>query len=69
MRQTPSDQPPRGGESPQYTSIEYEMRLEQMGSYRRESTVSITDTNRNLCQTFLEEEQTTPQGTLFRDDC
>lgn len=64
----PSDQPPQEVKSPQYTSIEYEFRLEQKGSYMRESSVRFTDTGRNLCQISLWEEQKTPQDTLFRDD-
>ena len=65
---TPSDQPSQGGKSSQYNNPEYEIRLEQKGSYMYRSPLGITDTSRDLCRTLLEEEQIIPQDTLFRDD-
>ncbi len=66
--ETRSDQLSRENRSSQYNNIEYEIRLEQKGSYMRKSTLGITDTSRDLCRTLLEKEQTVPQDTLFRDD-
>ena len=65
---TPSDQLPREAKSAQYNNPEYEIRLEQKGSYMRKSTLGITDTSRGLCRTLLGKEQIVPQDTLFRDD-
>ncbi|KAL9013979.1 MAG: hypothetical protein Q9173_001357 [Seirophora scorigena] len=65
---TPSDQPSQGGKSSQYNNPEYEIRLEQKGSYMRKSPLGITDTSRELCRSLLEKEQSIPQNTLFRDD-
>jgi len=66
--ETPSDQLPREVKSAQYKNPEYEICLELKGSYMRKSTLGITDTSRGLCRTLLENEQTVPQDTLFRDD-
>lgn len=66
--EVPSDQVSSGNKSSQYNSPEYEIRLEQKGSYMRKSTLRITDTSRDLCRTLLEKEQIIPQDTLFRDD-
>ena len=65
---TPSDQPSQGGKSSQYNNPEYEIRLEQKGSYMYKSPLGITDTSQDLCRTLLEKQQTIPQDTLFRDD-
>ncbi|KAL9019937.1 MAG: hypothetical protein Q9185_002791 [Variospora sp. 1 TL-2023] len=65
---TPSDQPSQGGKSSQYNNPEYEMRLEQKGSYMYRSPLGITETSRDLCRTLLDEEQIIPQDTLFRND-
>ncbi|KAL9042746.1 MAG: hypothetical protein Q9214_003693 [Letrouitia sp. 1 TL-2023] len=65
---TTSDQPSQGGKSSQYKSPEYEIRLEQKGSYMRKFPLGITDISRELCRTLLENEQSIPQNTLFRDD-
>ena len=64
----PSDQLSQGGKSSQYNSPEYELRLEQKGSYMYKSPLGITNTSRELCRTLLEKEQSIPQDTLFRDD-
>ena len=65
---TPSDQPSQGGKSAQYNNPDYEIKLQEKGSYMRKSPLGITDTSRKLCRTLLEEEQIIPQDTLFRDD-
>ena len=65
---TPSDQLSQGGKSSQYNNPEYEIRLEQKGSYMYRSPLGITDTSWDFCRTLLEEEQIIPQDTLFRDD-
>ena len=66
--QTSSDQSSRESKSSQYNSPDYELRLEEKGSFMRKSILGITDASQELCQTLLEKEQTIPQGTLFRDD-
>ena len=66
--QTPSDQLPRETKSAQYRSPDYVVQLEGEGSYMFKSTLGITDASRELCRTLLEEEQSVPQDTLFRDD-
>ena len=66
--QTSSDQSSQGGKSSQYNTADYETRLERKGSYMRKSPLGITNISRDLCRTLLEEQQTTPQDTLFRDD-
>ncbi|KAL9123660.1 MAG: hypothetical protein Q9217_006929 [Psora testacea] len=70
--QTPSDQQSREGKSSQYSNIEYEIRLEQKGSYMREyDDIDDTDKGKNmkiLCKTLLETDQKLPQDSLFRDD-
>ncbi|KAL8800739.1 MAG: hypothetical protein Q9182_004944 [Xanthomendoza sp. 2 TL-2023] len=66
--QTSSDQLSRDSKSSQYNNPDYEVRLEQKGSYMRKFTLGITDTSRDLCRSLLEEEQITPKDTLFRDD-
>ena len=63
-----SDQLPRETKSSEYHNVDYEIRLEQKGSYMRKSAVGVIDTSRDLCQILLEEEQEVPQDTLFRDD-
>ncbi|SLM37310.1 hypothetical protein LPUS_07111 [Lasallia pustulata] len=66
--QTPSGQLSREVKSAQYKNPDYEVFLEQKGSYMTKSPLGITDTSRDLYRTLLEEEQTVPQDTLFRDD-
>jgi len=70
--QTPSDQLPRETKSAQYNNPDYEIRLEQKGSYMREYD-DIDDGNKGedmktLCKILLERDQTLPQDSLFRDD-
>ena len=66
--QTPSDQPSREKRSSQYNTPDYEVKLQQKGSYMRKSPLDITDASKELCRALLEKEQTIPQDTLFRDD-
>lgn len=69
--ETPSDQLPRENKSSQYNNIEYEIRLEQKGSYMREYDDIDNDKEENmkaLCKTLLDKDQTIPQDSLFRDD-
>lgn len=66
--QITSDQLSREGKSSQYNNSDYEVRLEQKGSYMRKSILGITNTSRDLCRALLDKEQTIPQGTLFRND-
>ena len=68
ISETASDQLPWENKSSQYNNTEYEIRLEQKGSYMRKSTLGITDTSRDLCRVLLKKEQTIPQDTLLRDD-
>ena len=72
---TPSDQPSQGGQSSQYNTADYEIRLEQKGSYMREYDDSVDDDDdergknmKTFCKNLLERAQTTPQESLFRDD-
>lgn len=69
---TPSDQLPREVKSAQYNNPEYEIRLEQKGSYMREyDDIDDDDKGENmktLCKTLLERDQTLPQDSLFRED-
>lgn len=68
ISETLSDQLPQENESFQYHNVDYELRLEQRGSYMGKSAVGVIDTSRDLCQLLLEERQEIPQDTLFRDD-
>ncbi|MCJ1478284.1 hypothetical protein MMC13_006961 [Lambiella insularis] len=71
--QTPSDQSSRESKSSQYNTPDYEIKLEQKGSYMREYD-DIDDNDdkgknmKTLCKTLLERDQTVPQNSLFRDD-
>ena len=70
--QTPSDQLPREAKSAQYRNPEYEIRLEEKGSYMREYD-DVDDDNKGenmkiLCKTLLERDQALRQDSLFRDD-
>ena len=66
--QTPSDQSSREGKSSQYNNPDYEVRLQEKGCYMRKSALGITNMSRDLCRNLLENKQTIPQDTLFRDD-
>ena len=70
--QTPSDQPSWEGKSSQYNSPDYEIKLEQKGSYMYEYDDLDGDNKeenmKTLCKTLLERDQTHPQDSLFRDD-
>ena len=65
---TSSDQKPREAKSAKYRTTRYEAVLETKGSFMGRSNVGVTDVSRNLCRTLLDQEQTTPRDTLFRDD-
>lgn len=69
---TSSDQSSQGGKSSQYNNSEYEIRLEQKGSYMRDHD-DIDDDNKGqnmkaLCKTLLESDQTVLRDSLFRED-
>ena len=74
--QTPSDQLSREGNSSQYNTTDYVIRLEQNGSYMREYSDSGVDDDGGseekamemYCKNLLEAEQVIPQDSLFRDD-
>ena len=67
--QTSSDQPSQGGKSSQYNNPDYEIRLEQKGSYMRDYDDDNTEKYmKALCKTLLESDQTVPQDSLFRND-
>ena len=65
---TPSDQQPREVKSAKYRTARYETLLATKGSFMGKSDLGVTDASRGLCRTLLENEQTTPWDTLFRDD-
>lgn len=67
--QTPNNQLPWEVKSAQYRNPEYEIRLEEKGSYMREYDDVDDDNNmKTLCKTLLERDQALPQDSLFRDD-
>ena len=70
--QAPSDQLSQGGRSSQYNNPEYEIRLEQKGSYMCDHDDidgdDAGDDIKVLCNTLLENNQKIPQDSLFRDD-
>jgi hypothetical protein len=65
---TPSDQKPREAKSAPYTRPSYTTVLATKGSFMDKSDLGITDASKTLCRILLENEQTTPQDSLFRDD-
>ncbi|QVM13717.1 hypothetical protein D8B26_008323 [Coccidioides posadasii str. Silveira] len=58
----------REGKSAKYRRATYETLLATLGSYMRKSELGITDKSKNICKNLLENEQPTPENTLFRDD-
>ncbi|EER25988.1 hypothetical protein CPC735_044320 [Coccidioides posadasii C735 delta SOWgp] len=58
----------REGKSAKYRRATYETVLATLGSYMRKSELGITDKSKNICKNLLENEQPTPENTLFRDD-
>ncbi|KAI9790623.1 MAG: hypothetical protein M1816_004956 [Peltula sp. TS41687] len=46
----------------------YEVLLATKGSYMGKSQLGIIDASRRMCRRLLEEPQTVPQNSLFRDD-
>lgn len=65
---TPSDQRPREEKSAPYRDARYETLLGTKGSFMVKSNQDITGTSKTLCTVLLEQQQTTPDNTLFRDD-
>lgn len=47
---------------------DYRDALEKQGSYMRSDAVGTGDSSKSLCQNLLENEQSIPQDSLFRDD-
>ena len=66
--QTPSDQLPREAKSARYQSARYEVKLEEEGSYMRESNLGITDNSESVYLDLFKSKQAVPQDSLFRDD-
>lgn len=65
---TLSDQKSSETRSTPPTTAPYTSLLETPNSFRGESNLGITDDNKNPCKRLLEEEQTIPSDSLFRDD-
>ena len=65
---TPSDQRPREQKSAPYQDAHYEILLELKGSHMGQSELDLTDASKTINRTLLEEEQTFPNDTIFRDD-
>ncbi|KUI60141.1 hypothetical protein VP1G_07378 [Cytospora mali] len=65
---TPSDQRPREEKTAPYMNAQYPLLLETKGSYMRKSPLGITDDSKRLCETLLNSDQPTPNGSLFDDD-
>lgn len=65
---TQSDEKPREAKSAPYRDVRYPVFLATKGSFLKESDLGITDKSRSLCRTLLDEEQTVPSASLFRDD-
>ena len=66
--QTPSDQLPREAKGAQYKDAEYEVKLEEEGSYMRKSKLDTTDNSKSVYRRLFQSEQTVPQDSLFRDN-
>ncbi|KAH8706142.1 hypothetical protein GQ44DRAFT_629706 [Phaeosphaeriaceae sp. PMI808] len=65
---TPSDQKPREGKSVPYHDPRYSLLLEIKGSFMHESDLGITTKSKDMCSALLQEPQTVPTESLFRDD-
>lgn len=65
---TPTDQKLREAKSAPYARPIYTTVLATKGSFMHKSELGITEESKKLCQTLLEDEQSVPQETLFRDD-
>ena len=65
---TPSDQKPREEKSAPYRDSRYETLLETKGSFMVKSNLDVINTSKILCRTLLEQQQTAPENSLFRDD-
>ena len=68
ISETPSDQSQREKKSNQYNTKAYQIRLEQKGSYMHDHILGITVMSRDFCKMLLDNKQSVPQDTLFRDD-
>ena len=66
--QTPSDQQPRESKSSKYLTAAYETILATKGSFMNRPSWKITAKSKALCQSLLDNTQTVPKDTLFRDD-
>lgn len=65
---TPSDQRPREEKSAPYRNAQYPLLLETKGSYMKESPLGITDQSERLCEMLINNDQPTPEHSLFDDD-
>ncbi|ELR01981.1 hypothetical protein GMDG_05150 [Pseudogymnoascus destructans 20631-21] len=65
---TPSDQKAREVKSAPYQDGRYQTILASQGSFMSKSELGSTNASKSLCRTLLENEQTVPQESLFRDD-
>ena len=65
---TPSDQKSREIKARPYQTNRYQDLLATLGSFMDESELGITEDSKELCRRLLEEEQTIPSNSLFRDD-
>jgi hypothetical protein len=65
---TPSDQKPREEKSAPYRDQRYETLLGTKGSFMVKSKLDITGESKTLCRNLLENQQSVPDGSLFRDD-
>ena len=65
---TPSDEKPREAKSALYIRTSYTTILATKGSFMDKSERSITIRSKDVCKTLLENQQTSPLESLFRDD-
>lgn len=65
---TSSNQQTREAKSSKYKTVNYATVLATKGSFMGKSDLGITDASKGFCRKLLEEKQTVPQDSLFRDD-
>ena len=65
---SPSDEKQREEKSADYKDARYETLLETKGSFMKASPLGITVASKNSCKKLLENEQSCPRDSLFRDD-
>ncbi|WEW57201.1 hypothetical protein PRK78_002663 [Emydomyces testavorans] len=65
---TLSDQTPREVKSAPYQNPQYETLLATKGSFMDKFELGLMETSKALCYTLLDEDQTVPGESLFRDD-